>query len=54
MGIRDIEALETLANSQQMVLERAFHLPANNQLLLFRSTRQNQERTESGRKHHWT
>jgi cyclopropane fatty-acyl-phospholipid synthase-like methyltransferase len=52
MGIRDIEALETLANSQQMVLERAFHLPANNQLLLFRSTGQNQERTESGRKHH--
>jgi len=40
MGIRDIEALETLASSQQMELERRFSLPANNQLLLFRLNRQ--------------
>jgi cyclopropane fatty-acyl-phospholipid synthase-like methyltransferase len=40
MGIRNIEALETLASSQQMVLERRFSLPANNQLLLFRLNRQ--------------
>lgn len=40
MGIRDIEALETLASSQHMELERRFPLPANNQLLLFRLSRQ--------------
>jgi len=50
MGIRDIEALETLASSQQMVLERCFSLPANNQLLLFRSNPQHSVGTESGRK----
>lgn len=37
MGIRDIEALETLASSQQLKLESRYNLPANNQLLLFRS-----------------
>jgi hypothetical protein len=37
MGIRDIEALETLSSLQQMELEQRFYLPANNQLLLFRS-----------------
>jgi len=39
MGIRDIEALQTLAASQQLVLEHRFSLPANNQLLLFRLNR---------------
>jgi len=39
MGIRDIADLETLASSQQMKLEQRFCLPANNQLLLFRSGR---------------
>ena len=51
MGIRDIEALETLASSQQMMLERRFLLPANNQLLLFRSKRQQPAGTQSRRKH---
>jgi hypothetical protein len=39
MGIRDIEALETLSSVQQMELEQQVYLPANNQLLLFRSIR---------------
>jgi hypothetical protein len=39
MGIRDIEALEILASSRQLVLERRFSLPANNQILLFRANR---------------
>lgn len=38
MGIRDREALESLANQHQMELERQFGLPANNSLLMFRKT----------------
>ncbi|MSQ99562.1 MAG: DUF938 domain-containing protein [Xanthomonadales bacterium] len=51
MGIRDIKALETLASSQQMVLERRFSLPANNQLLLFRLNRQHSAGTPGRSKH---
>jgi len=36
MGLRDIEALESLAGDQQMSLRQRFQLPANNQLLVFR------------------
>jgi len=36
MGLRDIEALDTLANDHQMVLRTRFQMPANNQLLVFR------------------
>jgi len=36
MGIRDLEALETLANRHQLKLVRRFRLPANNSLLEFR------------------
>jgi hypothetical protein len=39
MGIRDIEALVALSSIQQMELEQQFYLPANNQLLLFTSSR---------------
>ena len=35
-GIRDLEALESLARDQQMTFERQFRLPANNCLLVFR------------------
>lgn len=38
MGIRDLEALETLASDHNMSLEQQFHLPANNSLLVFRKT----------------
>ncbi len=51
MGIRDIEALESLASSQQMQLERRFSLPANNQLLLFRLNRPHLAGTPDRRKH---
>jgi hypothetical protein len=34
-GIRDLEALETLASGQQMKLTQQFRLPANNCLLVF-------------------
>jgi cyclopropane fatty-acyl-phospholipid synthase-like methyltransferase len=37
MGIRDMQALETLANSQQLSLQARFQLPANNQILVFAS-----------------
>jgi hypothetical protein len=50
MGIRDIEALEKLASSQQMELERRFSLPANNQLLLFRLNRQHSAGTPGRRR----
>ena len=36
MGIRDIEALETLAHGHQLVLAEQVRLPANNRLLVFR------------------
>lgn len=36
MGLRDIEALESLAESHQMNLELQVTMPANNQLLVFR------------------
>ncbi len=51
MGIRDCEALETLASSQQLVLERRYSLPANNQLLLFRQDRQGPAGKDNRRKH---
>jgi len=35
MGLRDIDALETLAQSHQLQLARRFPMPANNQILLF-------------------
>jgi hypothetical protein len=35
-GIRDLEALDTLASGQQMKLQQQFRLPANNCLLVFR------------------
>lgn len=35
MGIRDLESLELLANSNQMSLGRQFELPANNRMLVF-------------------
>lgn len=38
MGIRHLEALESLACTHQMILERQFRLPANNSLLVFRKT----------------
>ena len=36
MGIRDIEAIETLADGHQLVLVEQVRLPANNSLLVFR------------------
>ena len=36
MGLRDIEALELLADRSQMVLQQQFPMPANNQILVFR------------------
>lgn len=36
MGLRDLEALELLANRNQMVLQQQFPMPANNQILVFR------------------
>jgi SAM-dependent methyltransferase len=36
MGLRNVEALESLANRSQMVLQKQFPLPANNQILVFR------------------
>ena len=36
MGLRDIEALESLAESHQMSLEQQYAMPANNHSLLFR------------------
>jgi SAM-dependent methyltransferase len=36
MGLRDIEALESLANNNKMVLQKQFPMPANNQILVFR------------------
>jgi hypothetical protein len=38
-GIRDLEALDTLASGQQMKLQQQFRLPANNCLLVFRKNR---------------
>jgi SAM-dependent methyltransferase len=39
MGLRDLEALESLANRSQMVLQSQFPMPANNQILVFRKKR---------------
>jgi cyclopropane fatty-acyl-phospholipid synthase-like methyltransferase len=36
MGLRDLEALESLANRSQMLLQEQFSMPANNQILVFR------------------
>jgi hypothetical protein len=36
MGIRDLEALELLAQEHQMLLQQQFRLPANNCVLVFR------------------
>ena len=36
MGLRDIEALESLANRSQMIFQKQFPMPANNQILVFR------------------
>ena len=38
MGIRDIGALETLAESHQMFLQQRISMPANNFLLVFRKS----------------
>ena len=39
MGLRDIQALDDLAQSRHMALEERVELPANNQLLVFRARR---------------
>ena len=36
MGLRDVEALESLAQRHQMSLELQYAMPANNQLLVFK------------------
>ncbi len=36
MGLRDLKALESLANRSQMVLHKQFPMPANNQILVYR------------------
>lgn len=36
MGLRDLAALELLAGRHQITLMEKFHMPANNQILLFR------------------
>ncbi len=36
MGLRDLEALESLAKRSQMLLQEQFSMPANNQILVFR------------------
>ncbi len=38
MGIRDLEALESLAGKHQLKLVQLFRLPANNSMLVFRKT----------------
>jgi len=38
MGLRDVEALESLAQSQRMILVRRYPMPANNQVLVFMRT----------------
>jgi len=43
MGIRDLEALESLASDHHMELVQQFRLPANNSLLVFRK---NQEKND--------
>jgi hypothetical protein len=35
MGLRDLEALESLANRSHMVFQKQFPMPANNQILVF-------------------
>lgn len=39
MGIRDVEALESLGRRHQMKLRQQFRLPANNSLLVFHKNR---------------
>lgn len=39
MGLRDVEALDALGREHQMVLQQRIAMPANNQLLVFRSMR---------------
>ena len=43
MGIRDLEAIESLASDHHMELAQQFRLPANNSLLVFRK---NQEKDD--------
>jgi cyclopropane fatty-acyl-phospholipid synthase-like methyltransferase len=45
MGIRDLEALDTLARSQHMELIQQERLPANNSLLVFQKT---EEKADGG------
>jgi hypothetical protein len=40
MGIRDLEALESLGHQHQLELTQQFRLPANNSLLVFRKTQE--------------
>lgn len=39
MGLRDVEALDSLAGDHQMTLQECIRMPANNLLLVFRSRR---------------
>lgn len=41
MGIRDLEALESLALSNHMEIDRQYQLPSNNRLLVFVKKRKN-------------
>lgn len=43
MGLRDLEAMESLAADHHMSLKNRFHLPANNQILLFENDVDEQE-----------
>jgi len=38
MGLRDLEALDSLASRNQMIFQKQFSMPANNQILVFRKT----------------
>jgi SAM-dependent methyltransferase len=39
MGLRDVEALDSLARERQMALQERIPMPANNQILVFRGAR---------------
>jgi len=45
MGLRDLEALESLAGSHNLSFRQKFQLPANNQLLLFRKNEDDEQKT---------